>query len=56
MLSIVISINDGEKEMPSENNTTKKKNRIGHVLRGDGLLRDVLEGKCLGRDSEVALK
>ena len=27
----------------------RKKNRIGHVLRGDGLLRDVLEGRMLGR-------
>ena len=27
----------------------RKKNWIGHVLRGDGLLRDVLEGRMLGR-------
>jgi hypothetical protein len=26
----------------------RKKNWIGHVLRGDGLLRDVLEGRMLG--------
>ena len=32
--------------MPNENNT-KKKNWIGHVLRGNGLLRDVLEGRML---------
>ena len=28
---------------------TKKKNWIGHVLRGDGLLRDVLEGRMMGK-------
>ena len=27
----------------------RKKNWIGHVLRGDGLLRDVLEGRMLGK-------
>ena len=27
----------------------RKKNWIGHVMRGDGLLRDVLEGKMLGK-------
>ena len=27
----------------------RKKNWIGHVLRGDGLLRDVLEERMLGR-------
>ena len=27
----------------------RKKNWIGHVLRGEGLLRDVLEGRMLGR-------
>ena len=27
----------------------RKKNWIGHVLRGDGLLRDVLKGRMLGR-------
>ena len=26
----------------------RKKNWIGHVLRGDGLLKDVLEGRMLG--------
>jgi hypothetical protein len=26
----------------------RKKNWIGHVLRGDGLLRDVMEGRMLG--------
>ena len=26
----------------------RKKNWIGHVLRGNGLLRDVLEGRMLG--------
>jgi hypothetical protein len=28
---------------------TRCLNWIGHVLRGDGLLRDVLEGRMLGR-------
>jgi hypothetical protein len=27
----------------------RKKNWIGHVLRGDGLLREVIEGKMEGR-------
>src|SRR6266581_3149106 len=27
----------------------RKKNWIGHVLRGDGLLRDMLEGRMLGK-------
>jgi hypothetical protein len=27
----------------------RKKNWIGHVLRGDGLLRNVLEGRMLGK-------
>ena len=27
----------------------RKKNWIGHVLRGNGLLRDVLEGRMLGK-------
>jgi hypothetical protein len=26
----------------------RKKNWIGHVLRGDGLLRDVIKGRMLG--------
>src|SRR6266581_7863404 len=29
----------------------RKKNWIGHVHRGDGLLRDVLEGRMLGKRS-----
>ena len=31
----------------------RKKNSIGHVLRGDGLLRDVLEEECLIVDRGV---
>src|SRR5206468_12638086 len=27
----------------------RKKNWIGHVLRGDGFLRDVLEGRMMGK-------
>ena len=27
----------------------RKKNWIGHVLRGNGLLRDVLEGRMMGK-------
>lgn len=27
----------------------RKKNWIGHVLRGNGLLRDVLEGRMIGK-------
>src|SRR6267154_4789456 len=27
----------------------RKKNWIGHVLRGDGLLRDVMEGRVMGK-------
>ena len=27
----------------------RKKNWIGHVLRGNGLMRDVLEGRMLGK-------
>jgi hypothetical protein len=27
----------------------RKKSCIGHVLKGDGLLRDVLEGRMLGK-------
>ena len=27
----------------------RKKNWMGHVLRGDGLLKDVLEGRMLGK-------
>src|SRR4051812_7480277 len=30
--------------------TQRKKNWIGHVLRGNGLLRDVMEGKMMGRN------
>ena len=30
----------------------RKNNWIGHVLKGDGLLRDVLEGRMLGSRSQ----
>jgi hypothetical protein len=34
----------------------RKNNWIGHVLRGDGLLRDVLEGRMLGRRPQGRLR
>jgi len=30
----------------------RKKNWIGHILRGDGLLKDVMEGRMEGREQE----
>jgi len=27
----------------------RQKNWIGHILRGDGLLRDVMEGRMMGK-------
>ena len=29
--------------------TKRRKNWIGHMMRGDGLLRDMLEGRMLGK-------
>ena len=31
---------------------SRKKNWIGHVLRGEGVLRDVMEGRMAGREVE----
>ena len=31
--------------------TQRKKNWIGHVVKGDGLLREVIEGKTVGKRS-----
>ena len=30
----------------------RKKNWIGHVIRGEGLLREVIEGKWLARENQ----
>src|SRR6266516_806127 len=38
-----------EKRCLIETITKRKKNWIGHVLRGEGLLRDVLEGRIVGK-------
>ena len=35
------------REMFNENCIARKKNWIGHLLRGDGLSKDVLEGRKL---------
>jgi hypothetical protein len=34
----------------------RKKNWIGHVLRGDGLLRDALDGRMLGSRPQGTLR
>ena len=39
----------GEKRMMLEKIVLRQKNWIGHVLRGDGMLRDVIEGKMEGK-------
>ena len=32
---------------------SKEENWIGHLIRGNGLLKDVLEGRMWGRESGV---
>ena len=39
----------GERRRLLEVITKRKKNWIGHVLRGEGLLRDVMEGRMEGK-------
>ena len=39
----------GEKRMMLEKIVLRQKNWIGHVLRGDGMLRDEIEGKMEGK-------
>ena len=39
----------GERRCLIRTITERKKNWIGHVLRGKGLLRDVMEGRMLGK-------
>ena len=41
----------GEKQRMVEVIIQRKKNWIGHVVRGDGLLREVIEGKMDGKRS-----
>ena len=38
-----------EKRSIVEKITSRKKNWIGHVLRGDSLVKDLIEGRMLGR-------
>src|SRR6267154_2383209 len=33
--------------------TQRKKNWIGHVLRGNGLLRDMMEGRMVGKNGQA---
>src|SRR2546426_2270861 len=39
----------GESRKLVETIVQRKKNWIGHVLRGEGLLREVMEGKMVGK-------
>jgi hypothetical protein len=39
----------GEKRILVDTIVQRKKNWIGHVLRGDGLLKEVMEGKLVGK-------
>ena len=43
----------GEKRQLISVIRNRQKNWIGHVLRGKGLLREVMEGRMEGRDREV---
>ena len=38
-----------EERCLSKTITQRKKNWIGHVLRGNGLLRDMMEGRMIGK-------
>ena len=42
----------GEKQVMVDVIIQRKKNWIGHVVRGDGLLREVIEGKMDGKSRE----
>jgi len=39
----------GERRKIIETIVNRKKNWIGHILRGDGLLKDVIEGRIEGK-------
>ena len=39
----------GEKRSMVETIVRRKKNWIGHIMRGDGLMKEVLEGKMEGK-------
>jgi len=39
----------GEKRSMVETIVKRKKNWIGHIIRGDGLLKDVIEGRMEGK-------
>ena len=42
----------GERPVMVDMIIRRKKNWIGHVVRGDGLLREVIEGKWMARGRE----
>jgi len=39
----------GEKRTTLETIVRRKKNWIGHIMRGDGLMKEVMEGKMVGK-------
>ena len=39
----------GEKRTMAETIVRKKKNWIGHIMRGEGLMKEVMEGKMEGK-------
>ena len=39
----------GEKRSMVETIVRRKKNWIGHIMRGDGLMKEVIEGKMEGK-------
>ena len=39
----------GEKRSMVETTVKRKKNWIGHIMRGDGLMKEVMEGKMEGK-------
>ena len=39
----------GEKRLMVETRIRRKKNWIGHIMRGDGLMKEVMEGKMEGK-------
>ena len=39
----------GEKRSMVETIVRRKKNWIGHIMRGDGLMKEVMEGKMEGK-------
>ena len=43
----------GEKRSMVETIVRRKKNWIGHIMRGDGLMIEVMEGKWRARGDEI---